>query len=107
VWICPIRPAEAAHAFTLYPLAPGVRYVNFGFWDVVESPTGHEPGHFNRLVERRVIELGGIKSLYSDSFFTREEFEHAYAIDRYRELKKTYDPGGRALDLVDKVVLRR
>jgi FAD/FMN-containing dehydrogenase len=107
VWICPIRPAEAAHAFTLYPLAPGVRYVNFGFWDVVESPTGHEPDHFNRLVERRVIELGGIKSLYSDSFFTREEFEHAYAIDRYRELKKTYDPGGRALDLYDKVVLRR
>jgi FAD/FMN-containing dehydrogenase len=107
VWVCPIRPADPAHAFTLYPLTPGVRYVNFGFWDVVNSREPHPPGYFNRLVERKVIELGGIKSLYSESYFPRDEFDRAYAIERYRALKARYDPQHRALDLYDKVVGRR
>ncbi|RPH62994.1 MAG: FAD-binding oxidoreductase [Burkholderiales bacterium] len=106
VWICPIRPADPAMRFTLYPLEPGVPCVNFGFWDVVESDARHEPGHFNRLVEREVMRLGGIKSLYSDSFFTREEFARAYRMDEYATLKAKYDPGGRALGLYEKCVLR-
>jgi FAD/FMN-containing dehydrogenase len=106
VWVCPIRPADASTRFTLYPLEPGVRYVNFGFWDVVESATRHEPGHFNRLVEREVMRLGGIKSLYSDSFFTRDEFARAYRMDDYAALKARYDPGARALGLYEKCVLR-
>ncbi|MCO5109085.1 MAG: FAD-binding oxidoreductase [Burkholderiaceae bacterium] len=105
-WICPIRPADASMRFTLYPLEPGVRYVNFGFWDVVERRTRHEAGHFNRLVEREVMRLGGIKSLYSDSFFTRDEFALAYRMDEYAALKARYDPGGRALGLYEKCVLR-
>jgi len=106
VWICPIRPADASVRFTLYPLDPGVRYVNFGFWDVVESRVRHEPGHFVRRVEREVMRLGGIKSLYSDSFFTREEFARAYRMDEYAALKARYDPAGRALGLYEKCVLR-
>jgi FAD/FMN-containing dehydrogenase len=106
VWICPIRAADPALPFALYPLAPGRRYVNFGFWDVVERATAFAPGHFNRLVERRVIDLGGIKSLYSDSFFSREEFAAAYRMDRYDALKARYDPQRRLLGLYDKCVLR-
>jgi FAD/FMN-containing dehydrogenase len=106
IWVCPIRPVGASQAFTLYPLAPGTLYVNFGFWDVVRTPDAYPPGHFNRLIERVVIELGGIKSLYSDCYFTSEEFAHAYAMDQYRVLKNKYDPGRRALDLYDKCVRR-
>jgi FAD/FMN-containing dehydrogenase len=106
VWICPIRAADPARPFTLYPLLPGTRYVNFGFWDVVESRSAHERGHFNRLVEQQVIGLGGIKSLYSDCFFTREEFARAYRIDRYDALKARVDPEHRWLGLYDKCVLR-
>ena len=106
VWICPIRPAEPGRAFTLYPLAPGTRYVNFGFWDTVRAPETHPPGHFNRLIERTVIEFGGIKSLYSDSYFTHDEFAQAYRMDRYRTLKSKYDPEGQSLDLYDKCVRR-
>ena len=106
VWICPIRPVDPATRFTLYPLEPGVPYVNFGFWDVVESRVRREPGHFNRLVELEVMRLGGIKSLYSDSYFTREEFARAYRMDDYAKLKAKYDPAGRALGLYEKCVLR-
>ena len=106
VWICPIRASEAARPFSLYPLAPGTAYVNFGFWDVIESAVENEPGHFNRLVERKVIELGGIKSLYSDSYFTRDEFDRAYGMERYAMLKRKYDPDHRLLGLYEKCVLR-
>ncbi|MGZ8197381.1 MAG: FAD-binding protein, partial [Burkholderiales bacterium] len=58
----------------LYPMRPGALYVNFGFWDVLRRSERHAPGHFNRLIERTVSELGGIKSLYSDKFFDEETF---------------------------------
>ncbi|AGU53034.1 putative FAD-binding oxidase [Variovorax paradoxus B4] len=107
VWICPVHaPVETAR-FTLYPLDAGTLYINFGFWDVVESRLPHEAGHFNRLVEREVLRLGGIKSLYSDSFFTREEFDGAYGMAAYEALKRRYDAGRRAPHLYDKCVLRR
>ena len=106
IWICPVRGPAAGSQFTLYPLAPDSLHVNFGFWDVVESTHVYEPGHFNRLVEREVMRLGGIKSLYSDSFFTPEEFSQAYGMARYQVLKARYDPAGRMLGLYQKCVLR-
>jgi FAD/FMN-containing dehydrogenase len=106
IWICPIGPAQHESRFSLYPLQSQGLYVNFGFWDVVESTTAHEPGHFNRMIEQKVLELGGIKSLYSDCYFDRATFERAYAIDKYQALKAKYDPQHRTLDLYDKCVLR-
>jgi FAD/FMN-containing dehydrogenase len=106
IWICPVRPPRAEAQFTLYPLATGTRYVNFGFWDVVHSQVAHEPGHFNRLLEAEVLRLGGIKSLYSDSFFSRTAFAQAYNMAAYEQLKRKYDPGGRTLGLYEKCVLR-
>ena len=106
VWICPFAEPAASPPFTLYPLHGAALYVNFGFWDVVRTPQARERGHFNRLIERRVMALGGIKSLYSDSYFTPEEFDRAYGMAAYAELKRKYDPGRRALGLYEKCVLR-
>ena len=105
-WICPIGPAPHAGRFTLYPLAPGW-YVNFGFWDVKRTRDAHPPGHFNRLIERKVAELGGIKSLYSESFFPEEEFRRTYGGEAYAGLKRKYDPAGAFPTLYEKCVLRR
>jgi FAD/FMN-containing dehydrogenase len=106
IWICPIHPADAARPFPLYPLRPGMPYLNFGFWDVVHSREMHAPGHFNRRVEQQVLALGGIKSLYSDSFFSREDFDRAYGMDAYAALKAKYDPQRRLLGLYEKCVMR-
>ena len=106
IWICPIRPADAARPFTLYPLRSGMPYLNFGFWDVVHSREAHPPGHFNRRVEQQVVALGGITSLYSDSFFSREDFDRAYGMDAYAVLKAKYDPQRRLLGLYEKCVMR-
>ena len=103
-WICPIGFAGSGR-FTLYPMRHDW-YVNFGFWDVKRTREAHPPGHFNRLIERKVVELGGIKSLYSDSFFPREEFEQLYGGAAYGALKARYDPQAAFRDLYEKCVLR-
>lgn len=98
IWICPVRAPKPGPPFTLYPLAADTLYVNFGFWDVVESAVVYEPSHFNRL--------GGIKSLYSDCFLSPEVFAQAYGMQAYEGLKRKYDPAGRMLGLYEKCVLR-
>jgi FAD/FMN-containing dehydrogenase len=106
VWICPIGATPWADRFPLFPRRAGL-YVNFGFWDVVRRREAHPPGHFNRLVEREVARLGGIKSLYSDSYYAADEFRATYGGDAYRRLKARYDPQGRLGDLYAKCVLRQ
>jgi FAD/FMN-containing dehydrogenase len=106
VWICPLRAGPDADRFALYPTKPGALYVNFGFWDVVRTPEAHEPGHFNRRIERVVADLHGIKSLYSDSYYAREAFDATYGGEAYRALKQRYDPGGAFPDRYDKCVLK-
>ncbi len=44
------------------------------------------------------------KSLYSDSFYTREEFDELYGGETYNPVKKAYDPDSRLLDLYAKAV---
>jgi len=106
VWICPVIPSACAARFALYAMTPGQLHANFGFWDVVRRPERHDRGHFNRMIERKVTELGGIKSLYSESFFDEEEFARIYGGESYRTLKEKYDPQNRFSDLYAKCVLR-
>jgi FAD/FMN-containing dehydrogenase len=105
VWICPVRGSANADRFPLFPMTPGALYVNFGFWDVLRRPRQYPAGHFNRLIEREVTALAGIKSLYSDSYFSQDEFDRAYGGDAYRTLKAKYDPYRALPDLYAKCVL--
>jgi FAD/FMN-containing dehydrogenase len=107
IWVCPITPTPVAHRFVLFPMRPGERYVNFGFWDVLHRREPYPAGHFNRRIEAAVGEHGGIKSLYSDSYFERAPFERIYGGDAYRALKDRYDPHRVFPDLYDKCVGRR
>jgi FAD/FMN-containing dehydrogenase len=102
-WICPIGVRD--ERFSLYPVRRGW-YVNFGFWDVKRTREARPAGHFNRLIEDKVSELGGIKSLYSDSFFTEPDFRRRYGGEAYDALKRKYDPAGAFPRLYDKCVLK-
>ena len=79
--------------------------MNVGFWSTV--PVGATEGETNRLIERKVGELDGHKSLYSDAFYSREEFDELYGGEAYRAVKERYDPDSRLLDLYAKAVQRR
>jgi len=106
IWLCPIRAPAASRAFTLYPLRPGALYVNFGFWDVVRDRVPRPRGYRNRMIEARVRALGGLKSLYSDSYYTEDEFWTVFDRAAYRSLKARYDPQGVLPDLYAKCVER-
>jgi FAD/FMN-containing dehydrogenase len=106
VWLCPLKLREQT-GWPLYPMKPGRLYVNAGFWATVPLGPGEEDGTYNRLIENKVTELGGHKSLYSTSYFDEEEFWLAYDGETYRKLKSTYDPNGRLPDLYSKVVRNR
>lgn len=106
IWICPIRARQPVGRFDLYPVDSSKLLVNFGFWDVVRRREPFEPGHHNRLIEQKVQALGGIKSLYSDSYYPEEVFWKIYNGEAWRRLKARYDPDGLLGDLYRKTVLR-
>ena len=90
------------------PEADRTYAVNVGFWSGVPVDAGRPGERFtNKLIERRVAKLDGHKSLYSESFYDREEFDLLYGGENYRILKKRYDPDGRLLDLYSKAVKRQ
>ena len=66
----------------------------------------HGDGHFNKLVEAAVLDLHGHKSLYSTSYYSREEFDRLYNGEAYRRLKDRYDSGHRLKSLYEKCVLK-
>ena len=107
IWLCPIRAPAAAAPFALYPLRAGTIYINFGFWDVVRDREPHPRGYRNRLIERKVRELNGLKSLYSDSYYTSDEFWSVFDRAAYSALKARYDAAGTLPDLYTKCVLRQ
>lgn len=107
VWFCPLQQRDPDAVWDLYAFDPHELYVNVGFWSSVALAPGEDPSTHNRLLERLVADLGGRKSLYSTSFYSREEFAATYGGAVYEVLKKTYDPAGRLLDLYAKCVERR
>jgi FAD/FMN-containing dehydrogenase len=104
VWLCPLRLRDP-EGWPLYPIRAGSTYVNVGFWSSV--PVGATEGETNRLIEAKVGSLDGHKSLYSDSYYSRDEFDELYGGETYKTVKKTYDPDSRLLDLYAKAVQRR
>ena len=107
VWMCPIGGHDASRSFPLYPLHGEGLFINFGFWDIVPNPDKKEAGHFNRKVENKVRELGGVKSLYSDAYYDEESFWRLYDGETYFRLKQKYDPAQRLKNLYQKCVLKK
>ena len=106
VWICPTRAYDKNAKFDLYRMNPEKLYINFGFWDVIRARNKLPTGYHNRKIEEQVIALGGIKSLYSDSYFTPDQFWKIYNKPAYDGLKKKYDPDGVLKDIYRKCVLK-
>ncbi|MBY8855944.1 FAD-binding oxidoreductase [Nocardia sp. CA2R105] len=110
LWLCPLRLRDGASGtrpWPLYPLEPERAYVNVGFWSAVPTVPGQPEGAANRAIENKVSELDGHKSLYSDSYYGKDEFAELYGGEIYTELKKRYDPDQRLLDLYSKAVQRK
>ena len=71
----------------------------------MRSTQEHPAGYVNRKIERKVGDLHGLKSLYSDSYYSESEFWNAYNAPAYTALKHRYDPGHLLPGLYEKCVL--
>lgn len=120
IWLCPLQlrpedegvgPAAATpdgeRPWPLYPLEARRSYVNVGFWSSVPREPGQAEGATNRLIEETVTRFEGHKSLYSDAFYSPEEFAALYGGEQLDTLKRRYDPRSRLLDLYSKAVRNR
>lgn len=104
IWMCPTRIRNPDVRFDFFPFAAETVWTNFGFWDTIK--TSHPDGHYNRVIEAKVRELGGTKSLYSDSYYSESEFWELFDRRKYDALKAKFDPQGAFLNLYDKCVLK-
>lgn len=100
IWTCPTHSPDNGDTYSFCPLDKKTLYIDFGFWGSV--PTSHPSGYYNRLVENKTIELGGLKSLYSSSCYSEEEFWNIYDKELYNNLKAKYDPHNRLRSLFAK-----
>lgn len=100
IWICPTQPI-GKRPYDFYKMDASKLYINFGFWDT--KPTLEKEGFYNRKIEQQVQTLRGNKSLYSNVFYTQEEFWTLYDKPLYTELKDKYDPHHQLKDLYHKV----
>lgn len=104
IWICPFQAYHPDRKYPLFTLDPSTLYMDFGFWDIVPS---HKPkGHLNRLIEQKAKDLQGYKSLYSDSFYSSDEFWQIHSQSAFAKIKEKYDPKKVFKDLYDKCVRR-
>ena len=105
VWLCPLRLRD--REWPGYPLTRGTTYVNVGFWGVVNVGPEAPQSPRNRAIEDKVTELGGHKSLYSEAFYDRDDFDRLYGGAELARVKALHDPEDRLTSLYDKVVRRR
>ncbi len=106
IWTCPTRSPDSSNVFPLFHTTSKELMIDFGFWDFVKTGESYPRGHFNKMVEQKTMALGGLKSLYSESFYDKETFWRIYNEPAYTALKKAYDPANRLINLYDKCVLR-
>lgn len=59
------------------------------------------------MIERKTEELAGFKSLYSDSYYTEEEFWQIYSKNTFLALKAKYDPQKALKGLFEKCVHKK
>jgi FAD/FMN-containing dehydrogenase len=102
LWLCPIKSAGSP----LVPVEAGKLYINFGFWDALTGPEtkgGMKAGRINRALEQMCTTLGGMKTLYSSTFFSEEQLFTLYNGEAYKKVKAQYDPEGRVRGWYDRL----
>lgn len=95
-------PIRTAVSPTIYPIRANILYFNLGSYSHVKKVPGRGDYYYTRILDRKCIELGGIKMLYSTTFLSEAEFNSIYNGEVYARLKAKYDPHGRLRTLFEK-----
>lgn len=94
LWLCPLRMMDH---ISLSPRLPpyktgqkDLRILNVGVW----GPAPKDYARFvemNREIEKKTMELGGLKTLYAHAYYTEDEFWQIYDRKWYDGLRAKYN----------------
>ena len=77
LWYCPFKTTRPIGTYPLYK--PGSEFVvDFGFYTSMDLEDAMDMFHYNRKIEKKLLELDGLKCLYSDTFFEYDQFWSIY-----------------------------
>jgi FAD/FMN-containing dehydrogenase len=103
LWYCPVRTMHALGTYPLYD--PGAEFVvDIGFYRSMDLAPDMDAYYHNRRIEEQLLAMGGIKCLYSDTFFSEDDFWSIYNRAAYEAVKARYDPQNTFRGLYEKVV---
>ena len=102
IWICPVTPKKMDTP--LWSFNDNKLYYDIGVFHRKEQHSEDLPYYYNKFIERKLLELDGNKCFYSDTFFTKSQFESVIDIFTYKTLKNKYDPKNKFGDLYEKVI---
>ena len=105
LWICPLATTHTPQS-TLWKLVSHNLYCDIGIFGSVALKEGSDDTAYNRMIENKMLALGGKKCFYSDSFFSRDTFNRLYNGPEYEAIKKKYDPQNIFPHVYDKCVKR-
>lgn len=97
LWCVPYRPRHRYEWLSkrFYEAAPDPLFLDFAIYDF-------RPGdqrHYHRLMEEKLFELGGLKTLISSNYYTEEEFWTIWNRPNYARVKAVTDPDNIFRDL--------
>jgi FAD/FMN-containing dehydrogenase len=90
LWLCPLKTSQSGLSPRHLATSLQTPLLNVGVW-------GRGPKSFaafvaaNRKVEAKVKELGGLKWLYAQTFYTEQEFWEIYDREAYEAVRAKYD----------------
>jgi len=103
LWYCPVKTTQPIGTYPLYQ--PGSEFViDFGFYVSMALEDQMPANHYNLQIEKKLTALGGIKCLYSDTYYPPAEFWSIYDREKYTQVKEKYDPDHTFQDLYQKVI---
>jgi len=100
IWICPVVPKKMESHFWTFNDAK--LYFDIGVF--VRKKTIHQQGYYNKLIEKKLLELDGNKCFYSDTFLTKPDFDKLIDPIKFKQMKEKYDPNNRFGDLYEKII---
>ena len=102
IWICPVTPKKMDSP--LWSFNTNKLYYDIGVFHRKKQFDEDSPYYYNKLIEKKLLELNGNKCFYSDTFFTKSQFESVIDIFTYETLKNKYDPKNKFGNLYEKVI---
>ena len=101
IWICPVIPKKMNTP--LWTFNENKLYFDIGVF-VKKKSKLTRPYYYNKLIEKKLLELNGNKCFYSDTFLDKNDFNKLIDPDKYAKIKKKYDENNRFGNLYEKII---